>query len=141
MLSQTTGFAEARAPAWAELGVQGVRFIVVGIAATATHILMVVYLMEGLGLQIASIANAIGLITGSGVSYLGNYFWTFRRGGPHLVRIARFAAAYGAVFSFNAIVMLLLADIGGISYVLPLALIVVATPIMTFLLNRFWVFA
>jgi putative flippase GtrA len=141
MPSQTTGFAEARAPAWPELGVQGVRFIVVGIAATATHVLMVVCLMEGLGLQIATVANAIALVTGSAVSYLGNYFWTFRRGGPHLVRIARFVAAYGTVFSFNAVVMLLLADIGGISYVFPLALIVAATPIMTFLLNRFWVFA
>lgn len=120
---------------------QGGRFAVVGIAATLTHFLTVVGLIDVLGFPIASIANAFGVLTGSAVSYIGNYFWTFRRGGAHLVRMTRFAVAYGVVFSLNGVVMLLVADIGGISYRVPLALMLVATPIMTFLLNRFWVFA
>lgn len=120
---------------------QGGRFAVVGVAATLTHFLTVVGLIDVLGFPIASIANAFGVLIGSAVSYVGNYFWTFRRGGAHLVRMTRFAVAYGVVFSLNGVVMLLVADIGGISYRIPLALMLVATPIMTFLLNRFWVFA
>lgn len=130
-----------RGIAWPEVGAQGGRFAVVGTAATLTHFLTVVGLIDVLGFPIASIANVFGVLTGSAVSYVGNYFWTFRRGGAHLVRIARFAVAYGVVFSLNGVVMLLAADIGGIPYRIPLALMLVVTPILTFLLNRFWVFA
>jgi putative flippase GtrA len=133
--------AETRVRAWPELGIQGSRFIVVGVAATLTHVLVAIGLMDGLGLGMASIANAVAVLAGSAVSYLGNYFWTFRRGGRHLVRAARFIAAYGTVFSVNGLVMLVVADICGVPYLIPLAVIVVATPVVTFLLNRFWVFA
>lgn len=136
----TNASAPPRAVAWPELGAQGGRFAVVGIAATLTHVLVVVVLMDGFGFRVASVANAIGVVAGSAVSYCGNYFWTFRSDGPHLRRLVRFIAAYGAVFTFNGVIMFAVADMAGVPYLIPLAFIVAATPILTFLLNRFWVF-
>lgn len=131
----------AQATYWPELGAQGVRFIIVGIAATLTHMLVAVCLMDGVGLGSAAMANAIAVIAGTAVSYTGNYFWTFRGGGPHAVRLPRFVAAYMTVFGLNGLVMLVVADLGGIAYLIPLAAVVMVTPVVTFLLNRYWVFA
>ncbi len=136
----TDAAPQPRAVAWPELGAQGGRFAAVGIAATLTHILVVVVLMDGFGFRVASAANLIGLVAGSAMSYCGNYFWTFRSSGPHFHRLVRFVAAYGAVFAFNGLIMLAAADIAGVPYLIPLAFIVVATPVLTFVLNRFWVF-
>jgi putative flippase GtrA len=137
----TTTSVDARPIVWPELGSQAVRFAAVGVAATVTHLLTVVALMEGLGLDVASLANGIAVLAGSAVSYCGNYFWAFRSGGRHVDRLPRFAAVYGAAFAFNALVMLVAADLAGIPYLIPLMMVVVATPVLTFLLNRFWVFA
>ena len=133
--------AHAPASAWPEIGLQGGRFIVVGIAATITHLLMAVLLIEGLGLKSAALANALGVIAGSSVSYAGNYFWTFRRGGSHLLRLPKFVVSYMTVFVLSSLAMLLIADLGGIAYLLPLIAVVSVTPVVTFLLNRYWVFA
>jgi putative flippase GtrA len=122
------------------VAIQGARFVIVGLTATCTHVAIVVLLIDGMGLSLASLANAFALLAGSAVSYLGNYFWTFRSGGAHVGRVVRFAVSYGLVFAFGGLVMLLAADIIGMPYMLPLALIVVVSPILTFLLNRFWVF-
>jgi putative flippase GtrA len=135
------GPAEAPAAPWPEIGVQGSRFIVVGVTATLTHMLVAIGLIDGLGMQTAAIANAIAVVAGSAVSYAGHYFWTFRRGGRHMVRLPRFIAAYMTVFVLNGLVMLLVADLGGVAYLIPLAAVITVTPVVTFLLNRYWVFA
>jgi putative flippase GtrA len=136
-----SGPVQVQLAPWPEIGAQGKRFIVVGIAATLTHVLVAVGLIDGLGMRTASIANAIAVIAGSAVSYAGNYFWTFRRGGAHAVRLPRFILAYMTVFGLNGLIMLLIADLGGVAYLIPLAGAIAITPIVTFLLNRYWVFA
>lgn len=120
---------------------QSGRFIVVGIAATLTHFLSAMLLIDGLGLPSAALANAIGVVAGSTVSYAGNYFWTFRSGGSHRVRLPKFIASYLTVFVLSSLAMLFIADLGGIAYLLPLLGVVTVTPVITFLLNRYWVFA
>jgi putative flippase GtrA len=35
----------------------------------------------------------------------------------------------------------LVADLGGIAYLIPLVAVIAMTPVVTFLLNRYWVFA
>ena len=135
------GPAQAQATFWPELGAQGGRFIAVGIAATLTHVLVAVCLIDGLGMRPAAVANAIAVIAGTAVSYAGNYFWTFRRGGPHSVRLPRFLLAYLTVFGLNGLIMYVVADLAGVAYLIPLAAVITVTPVVTFLLNRYWVFA
>ena len=134
------GQGQASAAAWPEIGLQGGRFIVVGVAATLTHFLTAMLLIDGVGLPWAALANAIGVIAGSAVSYCGNYFWTFRRGGSHRLRLPKFAVSYLTVFVLSSLAMLFIADLGGIAYLLPLIGVVTVTPVITFLLNRYWVF-
>lgn len=122
------------------IGLQGLRFAIVGVCATLTHFLTVVALMDGLGFPLASLANVIGVVLGSTVSYLGNFFWTFRATGRHLARVMRFAVVYGVVFSLNGLFMLVVADIAGVPYLIPLVFSICVTPVLTFLLNRYWVF-
>jgi putative flippase GtrA len=135
------GRAEASAALWPEIGAQGGKFIIVGVTATLTHFLVAICLIDGVGMRMAALANAIAVVAGTAVSYTGNYFWTFRRGGPHLVRLPRFILAYMTVFVLNGLVMLLVTDLGGVAYLIPLAAVITVTPIVTFLLNRYWVFA
>lgn len=135
------GQVQVRSSPWPEIGLQGSRFIVVGIAATLTHLLTAVLMIDGLGIPSAAIGNALGVIAGSSVSYAGNYFWTFRRGGSHLMRLPKFIVSYSTVFVLSSLAMLLIADLGGIAYLLPLIAVVTVTPVITFLLNRYWVFA
>ncbi|HEX6980809.1 MAG TPA: GtrA family protein [Alphaproteobacteria bacterium] len=122
-------------------GIQSLRFAAVGIAATLVHFLTVAVLIDGLGFPIASVANVMGVVAGSSVSYFGNFFWTFRAEGRHVARVARFAIVYGLVFSLNGLIMLLATDIAGIPYMIPLVVSLCVTPVLTFLLNRHWVFA
>lgn len=122
-------------------GIQSLRFAAVGIAATLVHFLTVAVLIDGLGFPIASVANVMGVVAGSSVSYLGNCFWTFRAEGRHVARVVRFAVVYGLVFSLNGLIMLVATDIAGIPYMIPLTVSLCITPVLTFLLNRHWVFA
>jgi putative flippase GtrA len=135
------GQMQIRSSPWPEIGLQGTRFVIVGIAATLTHLLTAVFLIDGLGLPSAAAANALGVVAGSSVSYAGNYFWTFRRGGSHLVRLPKFIVSYMTVFALSSLAMLLISDLGGVAYLLPLIAVVTVTPVVTFLLNRYWVFA
>ena len=135
------GQVQTRSSPWPEIGLQGSRFIAVGGAATLTHLLVAVFMIDGLGLRSAALANALAVIAGSSVSYAGNYFWTFRRGGSHLLRLPKFIVSYAIVFVLGSLVMLVIADLGGVAYLIPLIAVVTVTPIITFLLNRYWVFA
>jgi putative flippase GtrA len=123
------------------IGVQGMRFAVVGVAATLTHAAVVIILMDGIAFPWASVANTLAVVAGSTVSYLGNHWWTFQARSWCPRRVVRFAVAYAAVFAFGGIVMLLASDIAGVPYLLPLAAVLLISPVLTFLLNRYWVFA
>jgi putative flippase GtrA len=57
------------------------------------------------------------------------------------VRLPKFIASYLTVFVLSSLAMLFIADLGGIAYLLPLLGVVTVTPVITFLLNRYWVFA
>jgi putative flippase GtrA len=133
-------FESVDTPAARRLSQQGPRFAVVGVAATLTHLATAIFLMDVCDVGLASVANAIALVLGSTVSYLGNAFWTFGRRDRHAVRIVRFGIAYAAVFLLGSAIMFFVADIAGVPYLIPLGLVVIVTPIATFVLNRHWVF-
>lgn len=120
---------------------QTARFAAVGLAATATHYLAVVFLMEVARMPLAAAANVIGVVAGSTVSYVGNCFWTFGASGRHGARMVRFAIVYGLVFALNGLLMLVAADLLGIPYLIPLVVSLALTPVVTYLFNRYWVFA
>ena len=53
----------------------------------------------------------------------------------------RFRLSYLTVFGLNGLIMYVVADLAGVAYLIPLAAVITVTPVVTFLLNRYWVFA
>lgn len=136
--------ARAYALAVRALRMPVVRFVLVGGAATVVHAGSTVLLIEGFGMASAGLAAALGAVAGMATSYLGNWAWTFRAAGSgaggHGRYLPRFLAAYLLVLAFNALTVHVLADRMGVPYAIPLALALSLSPVLTFLLNRHFVF-
>jgi putative flippase GtrA len=115
------------------------RFIVVGAAATATHVGVAMGLVEG---DVADIglANAVAFTIALAVSYAGNYGWTFAAGGAHARRLPRFAAVAVLGLALNQLIIFVLAGIAAWDYRIALAVVVLVVPGLSFVVNRRWVF-
>jgi putative flippase GtrA len=121
------------------LGTQVVRFGVVGVTATATHVGIVLALVET-GLLTPFWANVVAFSAALFVSYLGNHKWTFELQGGHRRHFPRFitVAILGLAVNqgiFHVVVGVLQGD-----YRIALAIVVTVVPAITFVLNRFWAF-
>ena len=118
------------------------KFGAVGITATSAHALIFISALRLLGWP-EQISNLAAFIIAFAISWTGNYFWTFQTGGwqtggwqtmPRFVAVALSGYLLNALFVFIIITKLGWPDF----YVLPLMLLI--TPIMTFLLARYWAF-
>ncbi|MCB9682892.1 MAG: GtrA family protein [Alphaproteobacteria bacterium] len=75
----------------------------VGLAATASDLLTLTFIVEALGLP-NTVANVPGLLVGTTVQYLGNKTFAFRDPSrDHLRKGTLFALVETATFTFNAV--------------------------------------
>lgn len=118
-----------------------VRFILNGLFATAVHYGVLAGLIEGAGLGSAAVANALAAVCGIAVSYAGNRAFVLRSRAPHRRAGTRFLACYAAVVSLHGGAMALWADIGGLDYRIGFLLFTGLAAVLTYLLNRFFVFS
>ena len=118
-----------------------VRFILNGLFATVVHYGVLAGLIEGAGLASAAIANALAAVCGIAVSYAGNRTFVLRSRAPHRRAGTRFLACYAAVVSLHGGAMALWADIGGLDYRIGFLLFTGLAAVLTYLLNRFFVFS
>lgn len=118
-----------------------VRFILNGLFATAVHYGVLTGLIEGAGLGSAAVANALAAVCGIAVSYAGNRTFVLRSRAPHRRAGTRFLACYAAVVSLHGGAMALWADIGGLDYRIGFLLFTGLAAVLTYLLNRFFVFS
>ena len=113
------------------------KFGAVGSTATLAHALIFISTLRLLGWP-EQISNLAAFIIALTLSWSGHYFWTFKTGGwqtmPRFVAVALAGYLLNALFVFIIITKLGWPDF----YVLPLMLLI--TPIMTFLLARYWAF-
>ncbi len=115
------------------------RFGMVGITATAVHIIVVSFLLSEIQFP-TLLANTLAFLTAFSISFTGNYFWTFQTPGSLRKVMQRFLLISISAFIANT---LLLATILSAKWFSPLfSAIVSATliPVMTFLVSRLWVF-
>jgi len=119
---------------------QFLRFVVVGVASTLTHIAVAIVLNEMLSLS-ALVANFLAFTTPVLVSYLGNHGWTFSRRGQHSRYLPRFVLVALTGMALNQLIVYGIVDLGGLSYRLALATVVLIVPMFSFALNQMWVFA
>lgn len=115
------------------------RFVVVGVAATATHVAIAVLCIEllRLGVQAATFVAFSCALT---LSYLLNRAWTYRARGRHRRQLPRFAVVSLAGYGLNAAIMALVTKLLGLSYLFGIAVAVMVLPSLSFLSHRYWTF-
>jgi putative flippase GtrA len=116
------------------------RFVVVGVAATATHVAVALLCIEllGLGVQPGTfVAFTCALI----LSYLLNRAWTYQAGGRHRRQLPRFVLVSLAGYGLNAAIMALATELLGRHYLVGVAVVVMVLPMLTFLSHRYWTFS
>ena len=116
------------------------RFVLNGLFATAVHYGVLAGLIEGAGMGSAAIANALAAVCGIAVSYAGNRNFVLRSRAPHRRAGTRFLACYAAIVALHGGAMALWADIGGLDYRIGFLVFTGLAAILTYLLNRFFVF-
>ncbi|MYE00382.1 MAG: GtrA family protein [Alphaproteobacteria bacterium] len=116
------------------------RFVLNGLFATVVHYGVLAGLIEGAGIGSAAIANALAAVCGIAVSYAGNRNFVLRSRAPHRRAGTRFLACYAAIVALHGGAMALWADIGGLDYRIGFLVFTGLAAILTYLLNRFFVF-
>ncbi len=113
-------------------------FGLVGVAATLTHYLVALAGHEGLGISLY-IANLIGYLTAMSVSYFGHGYFTFRVAFSRH-NLQRFVVASVTTFLFSEALLFVLENGTAFSHRITLSLVVISVPVVSFLLNKLWVY-
>jgi putative flippase GtrA len=114
-------------------------FAIVGVAATLTHVIAALAARELADLSPMG-ANFVGYLCAVGVSYLGNARFTFRRAVLHGPQFARFVVVSLVGLALTqGLTWLLVAQLGW-SFSAGLAVVAVAVPALSFVLQRLWAF-
>lgn len=114
-------------------------FALVGAAATLTHVIAALAARELAGLSPMG-ANLVGYLAAVGVSYLGNARFTFRRAVLHGPQFARFVAVSLLGLALTQGLTWLLVERLGWSFSAGLAVVAIAVPALSFVLQRLWAF-
>ncbi len=103
-------------------------FVAVGLAATALHGLIAWILVNTLG---SIPANTIGFIAALGITYAGNYRFTFRSDADHTDTVIRFLVVSAVTFALSQWVLWFLRSMGADERT-SLLVAVIAIPLMRF---------
>lgn len=116
-----------------------IRFGLVGILATTIHITVVWTLLSTTLLQVL-VANTIAFASAFGVSFAGNYLWTF--GSPCSPRRAmlRFLTISASAFLLNTFLLGTILEFGWFDPTSAAISSAAVIPVITFLASRFWGF-
>ncbi len=119
---------------------QLIRYVIAGLLVTQFAALIYSTLvLKGLSPYFANLCSTgCGLIAG----YTIHSRWSFKGGDKdsETLQIGRFAFASAVAFAINNFWIWLTVDYFGLSELAPVPLMMAATPVMSFLLNRYWVF-
>lgn len=115
-------------------------FLVVGGAAAATHLGVVMGLVELLGMA-PLLANVLGWMVAFGVSFGGHYRLTFSGSGAALGPAARrFLLISFSGFLLNQAAYAAALHLSSQNYALLLAAVLVGVAVLTYVLSRWWAF-
>ena len=115
-----------------------VRYLAVGVAATAAHWALLAALVEGVGMA-AWLASGAGAVLGAQVAFFGNRQFTFGHRGALWPAWWRFM---GTALLGGALGMAIVAAgvAAGAHYLLAQAMATAVSVLMTFAINRAWTF-
>jgi putative flippase GtrA len=115
-----------------------IRYGTVGAVATASHNLLLVFVVEVLAWP-AWLGSGLGALLGAQVAYVGNRRFTF----AHRGRIARSWPRFQATALLGALAGMAIVAAGvhlGLHYLLAQVIATATTLLLTFLVNRRWTF-
>ncbi|UQZ91421.1 GtrA family protein (plasmid) [Deltaproteobacteria bacterium Smac51] len=115
------------------------RFSLVGITATMVHMLVVFFLLSNTLLPALS-ANAIAFCSAFGISFTGNYIWTFQSPGNPKKAMRRFLLISVSAFIVNTLILTAILNSGRLSPLVSTIISASAVPVITFIFSRFWGF-
>lgn len=123
---------------WREL-MLAARFAIVGVLATATHVLLVWWLMHVLAMP-PQWANFLAFLGAFGVSFLGNYHFTFGAPGKWQAALPRFLGTSLAAYGLNALTLAALLHMGQVAPFTAALIAAACVPGFSFAASRLWVF-
>lgn len=116
------------------------RFGVIGVLAALVHFSVVVVLVELKAFQ-PLIANIFAFMIAFQVSYLGHRYWTFRgTTTEHRVAFPKLLFVNSLGFLANESLFFLFMNYLHLPYQLALVIVLTIIPMITFVINKFWVF-
>lgn len=119
---------------------QLIRYIIAGLMVTQfSAAIYTFFVMKHVMPYVANVGStACGVVVG----YFVHSRWSFRGGNKdsETLQLGRFLIAAGIGFSINSFWVWLITDKLGLSPLAPVPLMMAATPVLSFLLNRYWVF-
>lgn len=115
------------------------RFTLVGLTATAVHLLVLWLLLGHTGLP-TLLANLIAFLAAFGLSFAGNYLWTFSAPGQPYRAVRRFLLISGAAFATNSLLLAWLLSTEWLAPMHAALLCAAAIPAITFVASRLWGF-
>ncbi len=118
---------------------QIIRFLFTGGLATALQYTVLWVGVDYLACS-AAMASGVGYLTGSLLSYVMNYFFTFKSNRPHSYGISRFYLMVAIGWGINTGTMALLADSVKWNKWLAQILATALALIWNYMASRFWVF-
>jgi putative flippase GtrA len=118
---------------------QMVRFGLVGLAATAIHAVMLLFLVEVVGMG-PVLASVPAFLTALAISFLVNHHWTFVAEGAYGRYFSRYAVVSAAGLILNVAIMYGTVTLMHKPYVAGLGMVIVLVPLFSFLLQRYWTF-
>jgi putative flippase GtrA len=123
-----------------DLGLQYIRFAGVGTAATGVHVILFATLIEFLQIS-ALVANLAAFVAALLLSFVGHFRWTFRLRSGRWPALGRFTAIAFLGLGLNSTIAYSIGDQLGWHYAYAVVAMVTVTPVVLFLLSRYWAFA
>ena len=115
------------------------RFIMVGGLATVVHFIAALSLHHGL--EISPLwSNFMAFCTAFSVTYVGNYFWAFESSANHITSSLKSLIVSLTGLCVSQFIVWALTEIARAPFYLTLFVAIMIVPIITFSLNRYWVF-
>ena len=117
-----------------------VRFGIVGVAATLTHV-GVAQLSHVLLSQPPLLANVIGFLVAFAVSYGGHYHWTFESDLPHRRSLPRFLLVSLSAFIVSEFIVWSATGPLGMPMSIAMGAVAIIVPLTSYIVNHAWTFA
>ncbi len=115
------------------------RFGLVGLAAAMVHMGVAIFLNRVSNFSVLA-SNAVGFLIAFSVSFLGQYYWTFRSAASMRGAVSKYFLIAMMAFLVNNLVLVWLVEQNVVGDVEALLIAAAVIPAITYLLGRFWVF-